>query len=58
MSWPRESIERWSSVKLIPICMSCGKEYSPIYKNGYRTSNKCKECMKCGATKDLEGDGV
>jgi hypothetical protein len=45
MSWFRESIERWSAAELIPICMGCGDEYSPTYKDGYRTSNKCKECQ-------------
>ena len=44
MSWPRESIERWSAANLIPICMKCGEEYTPEYKDGYRTSNKCIIC--------------
>jgi hypothetical protein len=44
MSWPRESIERWSAAELIPICIECGDKYSPIYKDGYRTSNKCISC--------------
>jgi len=39
------SIELWSTANLIPICMKCGKEYSPKYKNGYRTSNKCEDCQ-------------
>ena len=39
MSWPRESIELWSAAKLTPICMKCSNEYTPTYKNGYRTSN-------------------
>jgi len=44
MSWPRESIELWSAANLIPICMKCGEEYTPEYKDGYRTSNKCIIC--------------
>jgi len=46
MSWPRESIERWSEATLIPMCMKCNTEYSPIYKDGYRTSNKCAKCTE------------
>ena len=45
MSWPRESIERWSAAELIPICMACGESYEPTYEDGYRTSNKCEGCQ-------------
>ena len=48
MSWPRESIELWSAAKLTPICMKCSNEYTPTYKNGYRTSNKCITCTGDG----------
>ena len=46
MTWPRESIERWSAANLIPMCMKCNEPYEPTYEDGWRTSNKCEACIE------------